>query len=323
MWAVETAGISERGEKTVEAALRRALEALKGLDAAAAVGHLEDALGADCEHEETLYALKSVHWWLEKLAGGEERTTASEKGYFIMGQCAAFYDFLEAQGTHFERCRYAVKHFVYGTALESFTPTLAEGLRHDPGLLFLIGRCYKGMGNYDSALEYLTKAAHFRQEDGAALAELADVHALMGEVKKAKVLFREAFFINPQGIELFALESEMITALIKTVRGAGVGGAALVEWIPVYGALLGVFSVKRELKLAELGKLKQAVFALENEVRTNGEESQTAAPRLLNRYLWLLDHYENTGENDAQIKEIQLKIQFIDGAIYERYMSVK
>jgi tetratricopeptide (TPR) repeat protein len=321
---VDTAGIhEEEREKTVESSIRRALDALKNRDAEAGVAYLEEALGIDCEHEETLYALRSIHWWLEKLADSEQRTTPYDKGYFIMGQCAAFYDFLEEQGKHFERSRYAVRQFVYGTALEAFEPVLAEGLRHDPGLLFLIGRCYKGIGSYDTALEYLTKAAHFRQEDGAALAELADVHALLGEIKTAKVLFREAFFINPQGIDLFALESEMITALLKTVRGAGISGASLVEWIPVYGALLGVFSVKRELKLAELGKLKQAVFALENEVRTNSEENQTSVPRLLNRYLWLLDHYENAGENDAQIKEIQLKIQFIDPTIYERYMGVK
>ncbi|MDR2468711.1 MAG: hypothetical protein LBD22_07105 [Spirochaetaceae bacterium] len=315
---------AQSGTYSVDTLIREALSELKAGHANEVIPLLESALRIDCEDIETLYALKCINWWLEKLATLEGITTHYDKGYFIMGQWGAFYAFLETIGPHFDRCRYAVQHFVYGTALESFEAVLDDGvLRHDPGLLLRIGRCYKGVGNFEAAQNYLMDAARFRQEDGAALAELADVNALMGEIKNAKVLFREAFFVDPQGIDVNVLESEMITGLVKTVREAGINGGALVEWIPVYGALLGVFSVKRELKLVELGKLNQAVFALENKVRTNSDDRDLCLPRLLNHLIWLLDYYERANEDPNKIQELQLKIKIYDPAIYYRFIHIK
>ena len=308
-------------EKTAETLLREALELLKQGQADESVALLEDALRLELEHAEVLYTLKCVYWWLEKFANLEGITTPYDQGYFIMGQWGTFYEFLETIGPSYDRCRYAVRHFVSSAALKSFEIVLAEGMRHDPGLLLHIGRCYKGIGNYETALDYLKDAAHFRSEDSEALAELADVHALIGEEKSSKVLFREAFFIDAQNITLSALESEMISSLITAVRSEGKTGSALAEWIPVYGTLLGVFSVKRELKLIELGKLKQAIFAKENEVRNNSGDNAILIPQLLNKYLWLLDHYENTNEDSSAINEILMKIKVTDRAIYERYMS--
>jgi hypothetical protein len=39
----------------------------------------------------------------------------------------------------------------------------------------------------------------------------------------------------------------------------------------------------------------------------------------LNRYFWLVDHYENTGENQELIDETLLKIKITDPKIYELY----
>jgi tetratricopeptide (TPR) repeat protein len=206
-------------------------------------------------------------------------------------------------------------------------------MRHDPGLLEQVGRCYKGMGCYEEALAYLKRAVRFKQEDAAAISTLADVYALLGETKAAKALFREAFFINPQAVDLNNLESELILRLVRHVAGMGYSGAELHEWIPVYGAVLGVFTVKRELKLAEVGRLKQQIFDLENELReargelreargghNGGRGENILAPALLNRYFRLMDHYEGSDCGHALIDEIKLKIKIIKPVIFERYM---
>jgi hypothetical protein len=46
-------------------------------------------------------------------------------------------------------------------------------------------------------------------------------------------------------------------------------------------------------------------------------------PRLLNRYFWLIEHYENTGENQKIIEETLLKIRILDKGIYEWYIQVR
>jgi len=163
------------------------------------------------------------------------------------------------------------------------------------------------------------RAVQLKGDDAAALAELADVNALSGETRAAKALFREAFFTDPQGIELRNMESELILRLARRVREMGYSGAELLEWIPVYGAVYGVFSVKRELKLAELGRLKQTIFSMENEIRSSPEKN-LLTPRLINRYLWLIDYLENGGSSGdaARIEEIMLKIKLASPAVYEQ-----
>jgi hypothetical protein len=147
------------------------------------------------------------------------------------------------------------------------------------------------------------------------------VNALLGENRSAKALFREAFFMDPQRVDLNSMESELIIRLSDRVKTLGFTGPELLEWIPIYGCLYGVFSVKRELKQVELGRLKQSIFSLENEIRGRPDNLSLLIPRLINRYFWLIDHYENVQEDPSLIEETMLKIKIIDSTIYERYMS--
>ena len=168
------------------------------------------------------------------------------------------------------------------------------------------------------ALNYLLQAFKFRREDGETLSELADLYALLGDARKAKLFFREAFFADPQGVDMRAMESEMILALRDRVREMGYQDGELAEWMPIYGRIFGVFTVQRGLKPVELGRLKQSIFSLENEMRNRAENAALLRPHLINRYLWLLDHYEKVRADPALIEETMLKIKIIDPVIHER-----
>jgi tetratricopeptide (TPR) repeat protein len=146
-----------------------------------------------------------------------------------------------------------------------------------------VGRCYKGVGNYDLALKYLEEAAKAKRDDAEALAELADVYALVDEPRAAKALFREAFFANPQRVDIRSLDSEMVAILCEKVRNLGFKSPELEEWIPVYGVLFGVFTVKRELRAIELGSSSNRYLVGERDTRWPGEAG-VLTPRLINRY---------------------------------------
>ena len=97
----------------------------------------------------------------------------------------------------------------------------------------------------------------------------------------------------------------------------------LKEWIPVYGVLYGVLSIKRELRAFEVGKLKQAVFSLENELKESGSNQDILIPRLINHYFWLVDYYVNSNDDDrarTSINEILLKIKLLNPKIHEMYI---
>jgi len=301
--------------------LKKAYDKLKDSDAVSAYDLLEQALQADFTNEEVKYALKCVNWWLAQNGKVEGKKDTYEKGGFIISLIKQYNVFLGQFDKFYEQCQYAVRYYVYSTALFFFKDLLGSPAnQHDPGLLLLVGRCYKGLGNYDEALNYLEQAVRFKREDAETLAEVADVNALLAETKAAKALFREAFFLDPVKIDVRSLESALILQLRDKVEELGYRDEELLcEWIPVYGCLWGVFSVKRELKPIEAGKLKQSIFSLETEYEANPVKREKLKPRLLNRYFWLIDHYENNREDPSLIEETLLKIKVLAPDIYQKY----
>jgi len=300
--------------------VKMAYEKLKASDAVTACSLLEQALNIDFENEEIKHALKCVHWWLEHTRRVEEIKDPYEKGGFVISLLKQYNVFLGQLSGIYDQCQYAVRYYIYSTALFFFEGLLGSPAnQHDPGLLLLVGRCYKGLGNYDEALNYLEQAVRFKREDAETLAEVADINALLAETKAAKALFREAFFLDPSKIDVRSLESALIRQLSDKVAQMGYSDEMLCEWLPVYGYLWGVFSVKRELKQMEIGRLKQSIFSLEAEIAANPARREVLKPRLLNRYFWLIDHYENGREDPSLIEETRLKIKVTDPDIYKMY----
>jgi len=269
LYQIVTNYSSHGRETTVEDLIQNAYSCLKESDGEGAFTILREALKADFDHPEVIYALKCVTWWLERLKRLEDFGSPYEKGGFFLSQWRPFYAFAAAiggEGGARDSCHYAVRCFVFSLALASFEE-MSEESRQDPEILLQMGRCCKGVGNFEDAATYLEQAARSRREDPFALSELADVNALLGDSRAAKVLFREAFYLDAQGVDLESMESEMILRLKEKVVDLGYSGSELAEWLPVYGCLWGVFSVKRELKPVELGRLKQSILSLENEIR--------------------------------------------------------
>jgi len=302
--------------------IHKAYDKLKASEPESAAALLDEALRIDYDNEETKHALKSVNWWIEHLAKVKGIKNPYEKGGMILSQFKRYWVFLDSVAGDYDLCQYVIRRYVFSYALECFNDLLGEGVnQHDPDLLLLVGRCYKGVGNYDEAIKYIEQAANFKREDGETLAELADVNAMLGKTNAAKALFREAFFLNPEKIDVRSLESEMIVRLRKKLlQEMKFREEELREWIPVYGRLWGVFTVTRELKQIEVGRLKQSIFTLETECRGNPARRPILVPRLINRYFWLIDYYTSSKEDPELIEGVLLKIKTTDPEIYERYM---
>jgi tetratricopeptide (TPR) repeat protein len=286
--------------------------------------HLERALEIDFEHPEVLSSMKCASFWKERVKRYNEIHEEFDRGEYLLKQWQVFHRFLERIEAPIERELYALRQWVFGSALTAYKKVLRSEEEPDEDVLMRIGRCYKGMGDYDKALEFFESAGRKRMEEPIYLAELADCYAFLGETKAAKAFFREAFFIDPQKVQLEFLESGLIERLIERLQQMGYPEPELNEWIPVYGVLLGVFNVKRELRPLEYGKLKQSIYTLEkrlHEEEPSDEEAEHLVPRLLNRYFWLIDHYVNSRENRDRVEEVLKKIKKLDETVYEHYIN--
>jgi tetratricopeptide (TPR) repeat protein len=282
---------------------------------AEAMGLLETLLGRDPASPGAASALRCAAFWRERDGADLAPADPFERGEWYLAQWRLFQAFAERLGDVPERCMFSIKRFAFSRALDGYLAVAGPDGGDDPDVLLRLGRCCKGLGSYERAIDCLERARRERRDSAEILAELADCYSLVNETRAAKVFFREAFFIDPQAVEVGELESPLVTRMASRLRERGLGGAELAEWIPVYGAIWGVFSVKREMTPLELGKLKQSIFQLEK------QRDRRAAPRLLTRYFWLIDHYLTVGEPRERIDEVLDRIRELDPRVHREYTS--
>lgn len=283
---------------------------------------LDNLVMDNLENAEVTFAIYCCSYWGDFVCHLPE-LDLFEQGDGILFKWKSFQKELQTEKKKtFERTLYHVQTGIFTLAYNVFSALENEKNVVQKGEILLNkGICCKKLGKYETALSYLTEAIKFSPSSANTLAEMADCYALCGMERQAKVLFREAFFVDAQKIDLAFLDSELICCLIRTVQEKGYVGNALQEWIPVYGVLLGIFNIRRELRGQEVGKLKQEIYAKENENKNPINDSNILTPKLINMYFWLIDHYVQTKDSGRKINEILLKIKIIDRDIYDLYIK--
>jgi tetratricopeptide (TPR) repeat protein len=304
----------------IEEALISAYRSLEAGCFARAVESFEWILGEDFGRTGVASMLKCSAFWRERQEKGCALTDTFEKGEYYLSQWKAFRAFIEDLPDIPERFTLAVKSHVFMTARESFLSLLESDGDNDPEVLVRLGMCSKSLGRYAEAIDLLEQASRQTRGKAEELAELADCYAMVDETRTSKAFFREAFFLDPQAIDLAGLESPLIHRLAERLRRLGFHGPQLNEWLPVYGTIYGVFNVTRKIKPVELGKLKQSILALEKEI-SREPDARGLVPRLINRYFWLIDHFLAAGESRGKIEEVLSRIKELDPIVYRDYAA--
>ena len=272
----------------------------------------------DLESTELMYTNKCCIFWIDSIKRLKSMNDSFERSENILLEWKNFQDYISRENKPYEPALFAVQQGFFKNALEEYKKMLDE---KDPlqkaEIYKKTGICYKKLGDFENARAFLTEANDIYPNLSSVLAELADCYSLCGEDKFGKVLYREAFFKDPDSIDLDFLDSELIKCLIEKTKSKGYSGKALLYWIPVYGVLGGVFNIKRELTSQEVARLKKDIYAMENEIKDPSCNSEILVPRMLNCYFWLMDHYYLAKENQAKINEVLLRIKLLDSAVYE------
>jgi len=301
--------------------LQETYELLAQGDPAKAIEKLSKSIPYELDNQDVNFTMWCCSYWSDIIQElpSLDLFEQSESLFFKWKQ---FIQALQKRPYRSEEALYAVQKGIFTLALDScrkITNVKDDGQKSELNLK--MGMCCKKLGKYEEALEYLSEANQLFPFSPDILSEMADCYALCGEDKNAKVLFREAFFIDAQKIDLSFLDSELICSLIRAVQEKGYRGQALQEWIPVYGVLYGVFNVKRELRSTEIGKLNQEIYAMENELRDPSSNSAVLTPKLINMYFWLIDYYVRSADGSTKINEKLLRIKILDRNIYDLYVK--
>lgn len=278
----------------------------------------------DLEDKELLFLLKACRQWQMNF-GSIEGLNNLGKGEALMAHWKRFATQFKEEEKLYGDSFYAFKKGIFSFILEMYLSQEEEKEKEKDkvlkaDILMKTGICYKKLGSYERAQDYFREANSLNPMQANILAQWADSFAFCGETKTAKMFFREAFYIDALKIDLDFLDSVMIRELVEVVKEQGHQGDYILHWIPVYGVLMGIFNIRRKLSSHEVLRLKQEIFARENEYKDPSNDLDAVKPRLINLYFWLNDFLDLAGVDMEQINEVHLKLKLLDKDIYKMYM---
>jgi hypothetical protein len=136
--------------------------------------------------------------------------------------------------------------------------------------------------------------------------------------------FREAFFIDPSQVVLADVSARPVHDLVKIIEAEYPDLQDSREWIPVFGFTRDIFYVRRNLTKNHVEQIKNDVYNLESSyqrMNANQIKSSNVLPRLINKYLWLLDYYEFQHYDLETLQQIRTRLIELDEGIFKPYFQ--
>ena len=218
-----------------------------------------------------------------------------------------------------------LRYFIFTQALDQLNKDANTSKRIDAKMLYMAAMAYKKIGDYQNAMTAFEQLFCYDINDSDVLAQLADVYVLRGQAAYGKVLYREAFKDNPDGIRLENIESDEFVHLTELVRNEepGIDERTLLYWIPVYGRIYHILNISREMTPGDYMKLKKRTVALERELSQSLEYDSILTARLLNNYFLLYDYYRPLADGKVKRDEIENNIKKIAYNIYILFKKIE
>ena len=174
------------------------------------------------------------------------------------------------------------------------------------------------------AIETLEYARSSHKNSAKLLAVLGEAYFHIDEISKSILYFKEAFFINPSEININLLKSKPIQNLIEIIHEMKPDCNDIREWIPIFGFTEDIFYMRRNLNNEQIETIKREIYSLEMNFQITGKDkiaSSNITPRLINKYLWMLDYFNNQERDLESIAEIKSRLIQIDKDIFNKYFN--
>jgi len=265
--------------------------------------------------------LKSIKFWVGKINKLKRYYNSYDKAKLLLKEWRDFERYMKRNSIRNGRSTVAIQKYIFSDIIESFTRAYNEGSVPDTAILIQIGDCFKKLGNFERAIDLYEYARSFNKNDPALLSKLGDCYFSIDETSKAKVLFREAFFIDPGLVEIETIESPFIHMILEKTRNHVKNTETVIFWLPVIAELNSAFNVKREPKKGEIEKLRAGIRELEHEYANNRRKRPLLEPKLINHYFWLIDSLKITGGDKKEIEQSLQRINEIDSEIFTLYLK--
>ncbi len=189
-------------------------------------------------------------------------------------------------------------------------------------LLLNLGMCFLILEEYKASIETLEYARSSNKNNAQLNALLGEAYFNVNEISRSLLFFKEAFFINPSEIDITPLKSKPIRDLVKFVAERKPDCKDIREWLPVFGFTEDIFYSRRNINSEQIETIKREIYALEKNFKTLSKErirDSNIIPRLINKYIWMLDYFRFQNYNYESIMDIKNRLIQLDKDIFEDF----
>lgn len=291
-----------------------------------AIKKLDKLMNINPDYPGLVESYRTAKFWNNREKDIKKTEQGKTTADFLMEEWAIFDDYASSKNMQSSSAYKSAMKYIFFRASENYKIAFQrnEGTGSRLELLIKLGECFLRLGEYQFAVETLEHARNSYSANAKMMFILGTSYYHLDDIPKSLLFFKEAFLIDPSELNLSLIDVKPINDIINAIKGSGRTYRDIREWIPVYGFITDIFYVRRNINKHQMELLKNEVLSLEkNYVKLNSEEieSTNILPRMLNKYLWLLDYYIHQNinfENSGQIRE---RLLTLDRELFEEFLS--
>jgi len=293
-----------------------------------AIEKINVLMDIDADYPGLIESFRVAKFWNNRESEIRNLEEGKNTAEYLMKQWEVFNEYAENKDMTSSSAFKAAMRYIFFKASDHYKFAFQEqqDTSSNFGFLLNLGDCFLRLEEYQSAIETLEFARSSYRSNARLLAILGEAYFHKGELPKSLASFREAFFVDPSEIDLSILRATPILELVEIVKKERSDYKDINEWIPIYGYTHDVFYVKRNLNVHLVETIENDIYKLEvnfQKMNKSQVENSNIVPRLINKYLWLLDYYTLQNYNFDTITQIRDRLIKIDRNLFQEYFEKK
>ncbi len=286
-----------------------------------AVKKLDELMDINPDFPGFVEAYRTARFWDNRRDEIRRLNDGKQTADFLMRQWEEFHNYSEENNVTEHAAFKAAMKYIFFTASKHYTIAFQEqeSTADNFDLLLNLGICFITLEEYRSAIETLEYARISYKNSAKLLSLLGESNFHIDERSKSILYFREAFFIDPSDIDLDLLKAQPVLDIIDIIGEKKPDLKVLREWIPIFGFTEDIFNARRNLNSEQIETIRQEIYSLEKNFQTISKEKisdSNIVPRLINKYIWMLDFFYVQKYDSEIIKEIKDRLITIDKDLF-------
>lgn len=291
-----------------------------------AIKKIDKLMNINPDYPGLVESYRTAKFWQNREKDLKKTEEGKMTADFLMEEWALYDDYASSRGMENTSAYKSAMKYIFFKASENYK--LAFQRNEETGnrldLLINLGECFLRLKEYKNAVETLEYARNSYSASAKMMFILGESYYHLDDIPKSLLFFREAFLIDPSQLNLSIIDCKPVNDIVEIIKNSGKRYKDIREWIPVYGFIKDIFYIRRNINKHQLELLQNEVFSLEkNYVKLNSDEieSTNILPRMINKYLWLLDYYIHQNINFDNSSQIRERLLNLDRELFEEFLN--